>query len=133
MCALDTENILESIVVKMLGENKEKTIYGTHIHSLEKIELVHSGHDYFNRLQHIISNARSELHLQTYLFKNDATGIKVANTLREAATRNGINIPFFSPFFSINNLYLSRRLHHKVVVVDRNIAYKYHKTNIHIT
>lgn len=130
--------------------------------SSKSIELVHSGEDYFFRLQRIISSAKSEIHLQTYIFDNDSTGIKIANALKEAASRNvkvyvlldsygssslsskfikdlilcGINIRFFSPFFSSNNLYLGRRLHHKIVVVDGhiiliggiNISDKYHGT-----
>lgn len=116
--------------------------------SLENIELVHSGEDYFLRLIHIISKAQSEIHLQSYIFENDSTGIKVANALKEAASRHvrvyvlldgygssalpkqfinqlirhGINIRFFSPFLSVNSFYLGRRLHHKVVVADGNIV-----------
>lgn len=115
---------------------------------MKAIELVHSGEDYFSRLQHIISNATSEIHLQTYIFDNDSTGIKIADALKRAASRNvkvyvlldsygsasltsqfindlishGVNIRFFSPIFSSNNLYLGRRLHHKIAVADDRVA-----------
>jgi cardiolipin synthase len=47
---------------------------------------------------------------------------------------HGIFIRFFSPLFSLNNFYIGRRMHHKVLVVDGkmaliggiNIANKYH-------
>lgn len=116
--------------------------------SSEKIELVHSGDDYFSRLITIVALAKSEIHLQTYIFDNDSTGIKIANALKEAALRHvkvyvlldaygsfsltqqfindlrqtGIHIRFFSPFLAANSFYIGRRLHHKVVVVDGYIA-----------
>ena len=113
-------------------------------HQIKKIELVHSGEDYFSRLRNIISNAQSELHLQTYIFDNSSTALEIIDLLKEAALRNvkiyvlldsygssslsketingltscGINIRFFSPLFSSNTFYLGRRLHHKVIVAD---------------
>jgi cardiolipin synthase len=114
----------------------------------EKITLVHSGEDYFLRARNIILNAQSEIHLQMYIFEVDTTGIETINALKEAATRNvkihilldgygsysfpnaiikeliqlGINIRFFSPFFSGNNFYIGRRLHHKIIVADGTVA-----------
>lgn len=133
------------------------------IQAVGSIELVHSGEDYFFRLLRIVSNAQSEIHLQSYIFENDRTGLEIAEALIEAANRQvklyvlldgygssklsniflenlkqkGINIRFFSPFFSKNNFYIGRRLHHKVVVVDGeivliggiNIANKYRGSN----
>ena len=116
--------------------------------SVATIELVHSGEDYFFRLLHVISNAQSEIHLQTYIFENDSTGLEITKALKEAVNRNvkvyvlldgygsaklpnsffedlihsGIHIRLFSPWYSKNNFYLGRRLHHKVVVVDSKIA-----------
>ncbi|HZJ35613.1 MAG TPA: phospholipase D-like domain-containing protein, partial [Gillisia sp.] len=128
----------------------------------EYIELVHSGEDYFSRLKEIIDNAEEEIHLQTYIFENDETGNRIAACLKEAAQRKvkvhvlldaygcaalpdsfaedliryGILLRFFSPFFSLNNFYIGRRMHHKIVVADEkialiggiNIADKYHGT-----
>lgn len=132
----------------MLSEQEHKTSIDSGNHSSEKIELVHSGEDFFIRLRYLISNAQSELHLQTYIFENDTTGKEVVNVLVEAASRNvkvyvlldgygsasipeqfindiianGINIRFFAPFFSMNSVYLGRRLHHKIAVADGKIA-----------
>ncbi len=126
------------------------------------IELVHSGKDYFSRLEKIILEAQTEIHIQTYIFDYDTTGEKIITALKKAASRNvkinilldgfgsfsfpeevikdltkiGIDIRFFSPFFSANSLYIGRRLHHKIVVADSktvliggiNIADKYHGT-----
>lgn len=116
--------------------------------SIDNIELVHSGEDYFLRLRNIITEAKHEIHLQTYTFEDDITGLEIAEALKKAADRKvkiyilvdgygsaklpnafledlgeyGINIRFFSPLFSKNNFYLGRRLHHKVVVVDDEIV-----------
>lgn len=115
---------------------------------MDEFELVHSGEDYFLRLSEMISNAKSEIHLQTYIFDYDATGILIGNALRDAALRkvkvsvlldgygasalpnefindligHGVEFRYFSPLFSFNNLYLGRRLHHKVAVVDGSVA-----------
>lgn len=115
---------------------------------MNPVEIVHSGNDYFERLYGIISNAKKEIHLQTYIFDYDSTGILIGKALKEAALRKvkvyvvldgygasalpksfiddltnaGIQFRYFSPMLSLNSLYIGRRLHHKVVVVDRNIA-----------
>jgi cardiolipin synthase len=112
------------------------------------IELVHSGEDYFSRLERIILESKIEIHIQTYIFDYDNIGKKIIAALKEAARRNvkifilldgfgsfsfpkeilddlkknGINIRFFSPLFSASSFYLGRRLHHKVVVSDSKIA-----------
>lgn len=114
----------------------------------EYIKLVHSGEDYFLRLKKIINKAQKEIHLQTYIFENDATGNSIAACLKEAAQRNvkvyvlldaygsaalsknftqdlidhGIFLRFFSPLLSLNNFYLGRRMHHKIVVADAKMA-----------
>jgi cardiolipin synthase len=124
--------------------------------------LVHSGEDYFSRLEQIILEAQTEIHIQTYIFDYDTIGKKIIDALKIATSRNikinilidgfgsfsfpeeiikdlnkiGINIRFFSPFFSANSLYIGRRLHHKIVVADSktvliggiNIADKYRGT-----
>ena len=126
----------------------------------DHIQLLHSGEEYFYQLTKMIENAQREIHLQTYIFENDETGNSVASCLKKAAERkvkvyvlldafgssvlpdnfvqdliqHGILIRFFLPLFSLNNFYLGRRMHHKVVVVDGktaliggiNIADKYH-------
>ena len=120
----------------------------TTISKTKFIELVHSGEDYFTRLERIILESKFEIHIQTYIFEYDSIGKKIIAALKEAArrnvkifilldgfgsfsfpkemlnelTQNGINIRFFSPFFSANSLYIGRRLHHKVIVSDSKIA-----------
>ncbi|WP_426095484.1 phospholipase D-like domain-containing protein [Flavobacterium sp. DSR2-3-3] len=112
------------------------------------LELVYSGEDYFSRLEVIILEAQSQIHLQMYLFENDATGKRIVNALKEAALRNveiyilldglgslsfpaelledlkysGVNIRFFAPLFSTYTFYLGRRLHRKVIVADAKVA-----------
>ncbi|WP_291096962.1 MULTISPECIES: phospholipase D-like domain-containing protein [unclassified Flavobacterium] len=114
----------------------------------ENLVLIHSGEDYFSRLERIILDSKFEIHIQIYIFENDTTGKKIIEALKEAASRNvkiyilidgfgsfsfplekinelkqyGINIRFFAPLFSASSFYLGRRLHHKVVVVDSKIA-----------
>lgn len=110
--------------------------------------LVHSGEDYFSRLEKIILESTSEIHLQTYILDFDKTGKRIIEALKKAAAKNvkihilldgfgsfsfpekeienlnkiGIDIRLFSPFFSTNSLYIGRRLHHKLVVADSKIA-----------
>ena len=110
--------------------------------------LVHSGEDYFSRLENIIRNSQFEIHMQIYLFENDATGKRIISALKEAASRqvkiyllldglgsltfpsevrnelkrSGINFRFFAPLFSAYTFYLGRRLHQKVVVADRKVV-----------
>ena len=108
-----------------------------------KIELVHSGEDFFSRMLDLINSAKVEIHLQTYIFMNDSTGILLAEALKKSASRgvsvyllldrfgsslpdvfirdlisNGIHFRFFAPYFSINSIYFGRRLHHKIFLVD---------------
>ncbi|CAM3539340.1 phospholipase D/Transphosphatidylase [Flavobacterium saliperosum S13] len=110
----------------------------------EKVSLVHGGSDFFDRLEALIADARSEIHLQTYILEEDATGTKISNALKKAVSRNvtvyllldglgsralsdkfvddikssGIQFRFFSPLLSSNSFYFGRRLHHKIVVID---------------
>ena len=114
----------------------------------KNLELVYSGKDYFARLEAIMRDAQFEIHLQMYLFENDATGKRIVAALKEAALRkveiyvlldglgslsfpdellkdlkfSGINIRFFAPLFSTYTFYLGRRLHRKVVVADAKVA-----------
>ncbi|TAL57154.1 MAG: hypothetical protein EPN85_14310 [Bacteroidetes bacterium] len=62
----------------MQREKEHSIIRDKNVQSIENVELVHSGEDYFIRLLNIISNAKSEIHLQTYIFENDCTGTKIA-------------------------------------------------------
>lgn len=125
----------------MLTSNESKSIPQT-------ITLVHSGEDYFSRLERIILESKTEIHIQTYIFDYDSTGKKIIAALKVAASRNvkiyilidgfgslsfpteiinelskiGIELRVFSPFFSANSLYIGRRLHHKIIVSDAKTA-----------
>ena len=45
---------------------------------------MHSGDDYFTRLEELINGAKHEIHLQTYVFDSDETGTRIANALIKA-------------------------------------------------
>ena len=109
-----------------------------------KVRLVHGGQDYFSTLVQLIDQAKSTLHLQTYIYEEDETGRLIAEALIRAASRKvqvfilldgyasqdlskkfikewkdaGIRFRWFWPLFKSRNFYLGRRLHHKVVVAD---------------
>lgn len=52
-----------------------------------QITLLRNGAQYFPALEAAIDEARQEIHLQTYIFKYDFTGISIANALKRAAQR----------------------------------------------
>lgn len=52
-----------------------------------RITLLHNGTEYFPVLEAAIEAAKQEIHLQTYIFKYDSTGIKIASALKRAAHR----------------------------------------------
>ena len=54
---------------------------------IESITLVHSGEDYFSRLEEIINASQFEIHFQIYLFENDETGQRIISALKKAAER----------------------------------------------
>lgn len=122
--------------------------YQKNFYPVNEIRLVHSGPDYFDALEEIIHNAKHTLHFQTYIFDGDETGLRIADALQSAAQRgvlvfvvldafgsknlpkqiiddmidSGVKFRFFSPFFSFQNIYIGRRLHHKIIVADAKIA-----------
>ncbi len=109
-----------------------------------KIQLVHGGKEYFDLLLQLIGQATDTIHLQTYIFGNDATGHRVADALKTAAKKGvkvylladgyasqsmpqtfidalcdaGINFRFFEPLIKSKHFYFGRRLHHKIFVAD---------------
>lgn len=112
------------------------------------VSLVHAGKEFFTVLKKMIDEAESCIHLQTYIFGDDDTGKFVANALKNAVKRNvavhllvdgfasqslskefvhelkeaGIHFRFFEPLLRSKHFYFGRRLHHKVVVVDKRKA-----------
>jgi cardiolipin synthase A/B len=113
-----------------------------------KVKLVRGGKPYFELLIQLISEAKESIHLQTYIYDEDETGLMVTNALKEAVKRkvevyvmadgyasqvlsqgfvddlrkSGIHFRFFEPLFKGKNFYFGRRLHHKLFVVDAKKA-----------
>ena len=116
-----------------------------------RIKLLQNGEDYFPALEAALDRAVNEVYLESYIFRNDRTGQKIVEALRRAALR-GVKTHVLIDGFGSNNLskttvdYLGaagvmvlkfrpgispwtlkrhrlRRLHRKVVVVDRKIAF----------
>jgi cardiolipin synthase A/B len=113
-----------------------------------KIQFIRGGKAYFDLLIELITNAKESIHLQTYIFADDETGMLVSEALRKAVDRNvsvhlladgyasqslpkdftnelknaGIQFRFFEPLFKSQHFYFGRRLHHKVLVVDTKYA-----------
>jgi cardiolipin synthase len=116
-----------------------------------QVSLLQKGEAYFPALEAAFDRARHEIYLQTYIYENDATGQRIAEALKRAALR-GVNVyvlidgygskdlprsmldrlqadgvkvliyrPKISPWtFRRKRL---RRMHRKIVVVDREIAF----------
>lgn len=116
--------------------------------ALNKVKLIRGGAAYFELLEKVIAEAKDTIHLQVYIYDEDETGRKIADALIAAAKRNvkvylladgyasqslsaafiqqltdgGVNFRFFEPLFKSAGFYFGRRLHHKIVVVDTDIA-----------
>jgi len=112
------------------------------------LRLVKSGSEFFELLEEMIQKAKHTIHLQTYIFEDDETGIRIARALEDAARRNvkvfvladgyasqglpeafvkqlkeaGIHFQYFDPLLMSKNFYFGRRLHHKVVTIDDQYA-----------
>lgn len=107
----------------------------------EDAQLLKGGESYFETFKILICQARSVIHLQTYILENDQTGTEIINALikavkrgvkvyliidafgssdfdEERLTSSGIYFRWFSPVWSYNKFGVGRRLHHKVLVID---------------
>ncbi|MDX2046875.1 MAG: phospholipase D-like domain-containing protein [Chitinophagaceae bacterium] len=113
-----------------------------------KVQMVRGGKPYFDLLGSMIGKAKHIIHLQTYIYEEDETGMQVAEQLIAAAGRgvhvyvvldgyasgdlsdefterlrkSGVRFRFFEPLFRGRNFYFGRRLHHKLVVADASFA-----------
>lgn len=113
-----------------------------------KVRLIQGGADYFSVLEAMISQASETIHLQTYIYDDDATGRKIVQALTNAVQRGvkvyllvdayassdlsetfamavksaGIHFRKFMPFFKNRNFYFGRRMHHKIVVCDAKFS-----------
>lgn len=114
----------------------------------DRIRLVYGGREYFDLLQLLIQQAVKSIHLQVYIFEDDATGHRVADALAGAARRGvevflltdgfgsqglgnrlvnelvvaGVHFGRFEPLLKSRRFYFGRRLHHKVFVADNSVA-----------
>lgn len=112
------------------------------------IELLRSGEPFFAANIKAIDQATHFIHLQAYIIDEDETGLRIFNALIRAAERgvrtyllldaygtkylsgelikriedSGILFRFFSPAFITKGFQLSLRLHHKVLMVDGELA-----------
>ena len=126
----------------------KKSISASGYSSVNRVKLIRGGKPYFDLLLQMIAGAKESIHLQTYIYDDDETGIAVAEALKEAAMRNvkvylmadgyasqvmsqsfinelraaGIHFRFFEPLFRSKYFYFGRRLHHKMAVVDTSYA-----------
>jgi cardiolipin synthase A/B len=108
------------------------------------VELFIGGKEYFKKLEELIDKAEYYIHLQTYIFEDDTTGAFIQKALIRAAKRGikiylfidaygssslpenfiadmvsaGIEFRFYGQLFSHWAIHISRRMHHKIFVVD---------------
>lgn len=113
-----------------------------------KVQLIHGGSEYFDKIVSLIDDAKDVIHLQVYIFTEDETGNIVTDALIRAANRgvnvfllvdgyasqdlsdafkqrlqkSEVNFRMFEPIFKSSNFYFGRRLHHKVIVADHSVA-----------
>src|ERR1035437_3341412 len=116
-----------------------------------QVTLLHNGDDYFSAIEAAFDRARHEIYLETYIYKNDATGRRIADALKRAALRGvhvyllidgygskdlprsmldqlrseGVKVLIFRPKISPWTFRRERlrRMHRKIAVVDREIAF----------
>ena len=127
------------------------------------IELLQSGESYFAACENVINEAKGYIHFQTYIVDDDETGRRFINSLIRAAKRGvrvyflldafggssftrelinkveaaGILFRLFSPGLITKGFQMSLRLHHKVLLIDgeiaiiggMNVADRYHGTS----
>jgi cardiolipin synthase A/B len=116
--------------------------------ALNKVRLIRGGTEYFQLLLALIQKAEKHIHLQTYIYDDDETGMQVTEALKTAARRgievhlladgyaskvlaqkqinalrkSGVQFRFFEPLIKSRYFYFGRRLHHKVFVADGRYA-----------
>ena len=116
-----------------------------------QIQLLRSGGEYFPALITAIRLAKTEIHLQSYIFQADQTGLAIGQALMDAAQRGvrvnvlldgfgsqklssayvasmraaGVNVLFYRARISPWSLQKNRlrRLHSKMVVIDGTIGF----------
>ncbi|MCS7100624.1 MAG: cardiolipin synthase ClsB [Burkholderiaceae bacterium] len=120
------------------------------VYAGNRVELLVNGEQYFPRLLEAIAEARASVHLETYIFADDATGHRFAEALGQAAARGvqvrvlidgfgggeyarrlvrelgacGAQVRIYRPerWWRLERKLL-RRLHRKLAVVDDRLAF----------
>jgi cardiolipin synthase A/B len=123
----------------------------THFIDGNQIKLLRNGTEYFPALEAAIAGAQREIYLQTYIYQEDTTGIRIGKALMSAAQRGvsvnvlldgfgskdlpktfikaleqaGVSVMFYRPKVSPWSFKKRRlrRLHRKVVAVDGKIGF----------
>ncbi len=132
---------------KVLG-NWRRSIFNQPYTVRNSVEWIPSGKKYFDTLEQFIDSATHEIHLQTYIFDMDATGLKIAEALIRAALRKtqvylfvdaygsqnlttelinrfknaGIHFKKYGEIYSHGRFHIGRRMHHKITVFDGQIS-----------
>ena len=116
-----------------------------------QVTLLHNGEAYFPAIEAAIDRARYEIYLETYIYENDDTGQRIAEALKRAVLR-GVKVHVLIDGFGSKDLPRSmldrlredgvqtlvyrpqrspwtfrrkrlRRMHRKIVAVDRDISF----------
>lgn len=120
-----------------------------HFSKRNLVELVDSGEEFIRKQEAIILGAVREIHIQTYIFESDETGLRIVKALKEAAKSGeikiyvlvdaygsqnfnnllrkelidaGIHFRRFGKFYSSGSFHIGRRLHQKIIVADGELA-----------
>ncbi len=116
-----------------------------------QVTLLQNGADYFPAIETAFDRAKHEIYLETYIYQNDATGQRIADALKRAVLRgvkvyvlidgygskdlprcmldrlrtDGVKTLIYRPQISPWTFRRKRlrRMHRKMVVVDREIAF----------
>ena len=139
---------------KRLRQKLHQALFPTNLSGFmpgNQVTLLQNGDAYFPALEAACDRARHEIYLQTYIYKNDATGRRIADALMRAA-RRGVNVSVLIDGYGSKDLPRSmlddlraggvktlifrpqispwtfrrkrlRRMHWKIAVVDREIAF----------
>lgn len=118
-------------------------------HQHNHAELLRSGNSFFSSLLESIEAATEEILIQVYILEPDKTGMAIIDALFQAAQR-GVkvniladaygstnlknNIParllhpcislrFYAPVKILSKLQMGMRLHHKIFVIDKQVAF----------
>ncbi len=68
-----------------------------------RVEFVKSGDDFFERAYAIIRHAKHKIHLQTYIFADDSTGLETIKHLT-AAVKRGVEVYLLIDAFGSHEL-----------------------------